>query len=464
MKDMKNKSLIGAAILLTLAAIVWLVNQYSPGAVSPGLIFILRWAGIAALCVYGIAKRSVTVWIFISMVVGACMGHDWPSVGPGCRTVSLIFLRLVKTLIAPLMFAMVVQGLAQHSDLKKTGRMGLKAIIYFEIITTIAIVIGLVAIQITKPGVGIHLPPEAASVQVSKLTASTAILNIFPENIGKAVAEGQTLQILVFSLLFGIGLAMAPEEKRGLILKFCDGLAATMFKVTNIVMMFAPFGVGAAIANSVSHTGLGVLLNMAKMVLTFYAGLLVLIFGVMLPVALMFRIPIRRFIKAAAEPWSIAFATTSSEPALPRAMENLEAMGVSRRAIGVVLPTGYTLNLDGACVYIAMGMIFIAQVAGIHLTLRHQIGAVLVLMLASKGVANIPRGSWVVLAATVTSVGLPIEPVFLLLAIDEINDMARTSTNLLGNMLATVVVAKWEGEFELTPEKAEAEPAMAVSA
>jgi proton glutamate symport protein len=464
MKDMKNKSLIGAAILLTLAAVVWLVNQYSPGAVSPGLVFILRWAGIAALCVYGIAKRSVTVWIFISMVVGACMGHDWPSVGPGCRTVSLIFLRLVKTLIAPLMFAMVVQGLAQHSDLKKTGRMGLKAIIYFEIITTIAIVIGLVAIQITKPGVGIHLPPEASSVQVAKLTASTAILNIFPENIGKAVAEGQTLQILVFSLLFGIGLAMAPEEKRGLILKFCDGLAATMFKVTNIVMMFAPFGVGAAIANSVSHTGLGVLLNMAKMVLTFYAALLVLILGVMLPIALALRIPVRRFIKAAAEPWTIAFATTSSEPALPRAMENLEAMGVSRRAIGVVLPTGYTLNLDGACVYIAMGMIFIAQVAGIHLTLRHQIGAVLVLMLASKGVANIPRGSWVVLAATVTSVGLPIEPVFLLLAIDEINDMARTSTNLLGNMLATVVVAKWEGEFELTPEKAEAVPAIAASA
>jgi proton glutamate symport protein len=449
---MKNKSLIGAAILFTIASALWLLNQHSPGIVSPHVVQVIRWAGVGSLCLYGIAKRSGTTWIFISMLIGACLGHDWPAVGPGCRTVSLIFLRLVKTLIAPLIFAMVVQGIAQHSDLKKTGRMGLKAIIYFEIVSTIAIVIGLVAIQITKPGVGIHLPAEAAQFQVAKLTASSAILNVFPENIGKAVAEGQTLQILVFSLLFGIGLAMAPEEKRTLLLKFCDGLGATMFKVTNIVMMFAPFGVGAAIANSVSHTGLGVLLNMAKLVLTIYVALLVLIFGVMLPIALLFRVPIRRFVKAAAEPWTIAFATTSSEPAMPRAMENLEAMGASKRAIGLVLPTGYTLNLDGSCIYLSIGMIFVAQVAGIHLTIEHQIAAVLILMLASKGVANIPRGSWVVLAATITSVGLPLEPVFLLLAIDEINDMARTSTNLLGNMLATVVVAKWEGEFELKPE------------
>jgi hypothetical protein len=267
---MKNKSLIGAAILFTIASALWLLNQHSPGMVAPHVVQVIRWAGIGALCLYGIKKRSLTVWIFISMFVGASLGNDWPAVGPGCRTVSLIFLRLVKTLIAPLIFAMVVQGIAQHSDLKKTGRMGLKAIIYFEIVTTIAIFIGLVAIQITKPGVGIHLPSEAASLQVAKLTASSAILNVFPENIGKAVTEGQTLQILVFSLLFGIGLAMAPEEKRTLLLKFCDGLGATMFKVTNIVMMFAPFGVGAAIANSVSHTGLGVLLNMAKLVLTIY--------------------------------------------------------------------------------------------------------------------------------------------------------------------------------------------------
>ncbi|MGA2962590.1 MAG: cation:dicarboxylase symporter family transporter, partial [Candidatus Korobacteraceae bacterium] len=237
---MKNKSLIGAAILFTIASVMWLLNQHSSGMVAPHLVQVIRWAGIAALCLYGIEKRSGTTWIFIAMLIGACMGHDWPGVGPGCRTVSLIFLRLVKTLIAPLIFAMVVQGIAQHSDIKKTGRMGLKAIIYFEIISTIAIIIGLIAVQISKPGVGLHLPAEASQVQVAKLTASSAILNVFPENIGKAVAEGQTLQILVFSLLFGIGLAMAPEEKRTLLLKFCDGLAATMFKVTNIVMMFAP--------------------------------------------------------------------------------------------------------------------------------------------------------------------------------------------------------------------------------
>ncbi|MGA2963715.1 MAG: cation:dicarboxylase symporter family transporter [Candidatus Korobacteraceae bacterium] len=379
---MKNKSLIGAAILFAIASVMWLLN------LPPHLVQVIRWAGIAALCLYGIEKRSGTTWIFIAMLIGACMGHDWPGVGPGCRTVSLIFLRLVKTLIAPLIFAMVVQGLAQHSDLKKTGRMGLKAIIYFEVISTLAIVIGLVAIQMTKPGVGIHLPAEASQVQVAKLTASSAILNVFPENIGKAVAEGQTLQILVFSLLFGIGLAMAPEEKRTLLLKFCDGLAATMFKVTNIVMMFAPFGVGAAIANSVSHTGLSVLLNMAKLVMTVYGALLVLIFGVMLPIALLFRVPIRRFVKALAEPWTIAFATTSSEPAMPRAMENLEAMGVSKRAIGLVLPTGYTLNLDGSCIYLSIGMIFVAQVAGIQLTIQHQIWAVLPSRLVGRSGRN----------------------------------------------------------------------------
>ena len=449
---MKNKSLAGAAILFTIAGALWLLNQYSPGTITPQIVQVIRWAGIGALFLYGIAKRSGTTWIFIAMLIGASIGHDWPKVGVNMRVITLIFLRLVKMLIAPLMFAILVQGLARQDDLKKTGRMGVKAIIYFEIVTTIAILIGVAAGNISKAGLGIHMPGTGEPVKLVQLTASDAILNIFPENIAKSIAEGYTLQIVVFCILFGIGLAMVSPERRQPLLAFCDSLAAAMFKVTNVVMLFAPFGVGAAIANSVGHTGLGVLVSLAKLVVTMYLALIVLVVCVILPIALAFRVPVRRFVKAVAEPWTISFATTDCLPAMPRAIEELEALGVSRHAIGVVLPTGYSLNMDGSSVYLSLATIFVAQVAGIHLTLGRELGIILMLMLASKGVANAPRASLVVLFATLTSLGLPIEPLFILMGVDEVMDMARSSINIVGNMLATIVVAKMEGEYQLKPE------------
>jgi Na+/H+-dicarboxylate symporter len=331
--------------------------------------------------------------------------------------------------------------------------MGIKAIVYFEVVTTIALFIGLAAINISKAGVGVQLPVTASASQglpTTKQTASDIILHVFPENIAKSVAEGQILQVVVFSIIFGIALAMVREQKRKTMLAFTDSLAEVMFKFTNIVMWSAPFGVGAAIAYTVGHTGMGVLVNLAKLLGTLYAALLVFLFGVLLPIAILFRVPVRKFIKAVAEPASIAFGTSSSEAALPRAMEAMEAIGVPRKVVAFVMPTGYSFNLDGSSLYQTLGAIFVAQVAGIHLSFGQQLLLVLTLMLTSKGTAGVSRASIVILMATVGSFGLPIEPVFILLGIDQLMDMARTTVNVIGNCLATVVVAKWEGEYPAT--------------
>jgi len=287
---------------------------------------------------------------------------------------------------------------------------------------------------------------------VTKQMASEIILHVFPENIAKSVAEGQILQVVVFSIIFGIALAMVREEKRKPMLAFTDSLAEVMFKFTNIVMWFAPFGVGAAIAYTVGHTGMGVLVNLAKLLATLYVALLVFLFGVLLPIALFFRVPLRKFIKAVSEPASIAFGTSSSEAALPRAMEAMEAIGVPRKIVAFVMPTGYSFNLEGSSLYQSLGAVFVAQVAGIHLSFGQQLLIVLTLMLTSKGTAGVSRASIVILLATVGSFGLPVEPVFILLGIDQLMDMARTTVNVIGNCLATVVVAKWEGEYPAVPE------------
>jgi Na+/H+-dicarboxylate symporter len=386
------------------------------------------------------------------MLAGAAIGHDWPGIAINLRVISLIFLRLIKTIIAPLLFSTLVSGIAVHSDLKKIGRMGVKAIVYFEIVTTLALIIGLAAINISKAGVGAPVstqPVEALPTQ--KLTVTETILHIFPENIARSVAEGQVLQVVVFSILFGIGLAMVPEERRRPMLRFTESLAETMFKFTNIVMYFAPIGVGAAIAYTVGTTGVGVLLNLAKLLLTLYVALIVFVLGVLLPVALLVRVPLRKFIAAATEPVSIAFATSSSEAALPRAMEAMEAIGVPRQIVSFVMPTGYSFNLDGSTLYLSLAAIFVAQAAGIHLSLGRQLLLVVTLMLTSKGVAGVSRAALVILLGTVGSFGLPVEPVFILLGIDQLMDMARTSVNVLGNCLATVVVARWEGDFAGNP-------------
>jgi proton glutamate symport protein len=439
----ENIALLVAAIAAVAALVAWRF------AGEPGLLFpALRWMTLAALVVYGCFRRTLTAWIFIAMLLGAEIGHDFPNVAANLRVLALIFLRLIKTIIAPLLFSTLVVGIAGHSNLRQVGRLGLRSIIYFEIVTTIAILIGLGAINLTKAGIGAQLPATPTeTIPVSKVGWQDTILHIFPENIAKSVADGAVLEVVVFSLIFAAALAMISEQKRRPMLVFCESLAETMFKFTNIVMYMAPLGVGAAVAYTVGHTGIGIVGSLLKLLLTLYAALAVFVLGVLLPIALMFEVPLRRFIRAAIEPVTVAFATSSSEAALPRAMEAMEAIGVPRQIVAFVIPTGYSFNLDGSSLYLSVAAIFVAQVSGIHLSLGQQLVIVLTLMLTSKGVAGVSRAALVILLATASSVGLPTEPVFLLLGIDQLLDMARTAVNVLGNCLATVVMAKWEGEF-----------------
>ena len=384
-----------------------------------------------------------------AIVAGAIFGHLYPNAATELRILSTIFIRLIRTIVAPLLFATLVVGIASHGDLKQVGRMGVKALVYFEVVTTLALFIGWAAISISRAGVGITLPPPPPGEQAAAPAAQSwqdIVLHIFPENIAKAVADGEVLQVVVFSVIFGAALALVPEPRRRPMITFVEALAETMFKFTNIVMLFAPIGVGAAIAYTVGHLGVGVLVNLIKLLATMYAAVIVFILGVLLPVALVAGVPIRRFIAAAAEPTSIAFATASSEAALPRAMENMEAFGVPRRIVAFVIPTGYSFNLDGSTLYLSLAAMFVAQAAGIQMSIGQQFLLLLTLMVTSKGVAGVPRAALVILLGTVSSFNLPAEPVFIILGIDALMDMARTATNVLGNCLATVVIARWEGE------------------
>jgi proton glutamate symport protein len=448
---MKRPILLAALAMMGIAGLLHALAHLGFVSLSSSLLFTSRWIAPGLLVAYAFAKRSLTTWIIVSMFLGAEIGHDWPNIATNLRVLSQIFLQLIKTIIAPLLFATLVSGIAGHADLKKVGRMGIKAIIYFEIVTTLSLFIGLAAINISKAGVGVQLPQAPGeTLPTTKHTASEIILHIFPENIAKSVAEGQVLQVVVFAIIFGIALAMVREEKRRAMLAFTDSLAEVMFKFTNIVMWFAPLGVGAAIAYTVGHTGMGVLVNLAKLLATLYVALLVFLFGVLLPIALLFKVPVKKFVRAVAEPASIAFGTSSSEAALPRAMEAMEAIGVPRKIVAFVMPTGYSFNLDGSSLYQSLGAIFVAQVAGILLPFSQQLLLLLTLMLTSKGTAGVSRASIVILLGTVGSFGLPVEPVFILLGIDQLMDMARTTVNVIGNCLATVVVAKWEGEYNET--------------
>lgn len=404
---------------------------------------------VVGLLIYGLDRKSLTTWILVSMVIGALIGHHFPQTGQSLRLLSQIFLRMIKTIIAPLIFSTLVYGIAGHPNLRQVGRMGVKALVYFEVVTTIALFIGIAAINISKAGVGV-VPPAAmedAGIKVAQQTARDVVLSAFPENIAKAVAEGHVLQIVVFSVLFGIGLAQLREEKRRPLLAVIDALAETMFKFTNIIMYFAPIGVGAAIAYTVGHMGLGILVNLFKLLATLYVALIVFLVGVLLPAALWARVPLRRFLKAISEPVSIAFATTSSEAALPLAMERMEQLGVPRPIVAFVMPTGYSFNLDGSTLYLALSTVFVAQAANMHLGLTQQLAIVFALMLTSKGVAGVPRAMLVILLATASQFGLPEWPILAILGIDELMDMARTSVNVIGNCVATAVVAHWEGEY-----------------
>jgi proton glutamate symport protein len=440
-----------AVVLAALAAAALLTVLAAAGAFAlpEAALVTARWAAIAVLVVYAALRRSLTTWILVCIVAGAEIGHDAPAFAISLGVLSQIFLRLIKTVIGPLLFATLVVGIAGHSDLRKVGRMGVKALIYFEIVTTLALFIGLAAINVSRAGVGVHVPPVVAGEQLAAphLTPAEMLLHVFPENIAKSIAENQVLQIVVFSVLFGIALAQLSDERRRPMLQFAESLSDTMFKVTNIVMLFAPIGVGAAIAYTVGHGGLGVLVNLSQLLATLYAAIVVFVLLVLLPVALLARIPLRPFLRAVAEPVSIAFATTSSEAALPRAMEEMEALGVPRAIVAFVMPTGYSFNLAGSALYLSLAAIFVAQAAGQHLGWGQQLLMMFSLMLTSKGVAGVPRAGLVVLLGTAAAFQLPLEPIFLLLGIDALMDMGRTAINVLGNCLATCVVARWEGDL-----------------
>ncbi len=414
------------------------------------LLIALRWIFIGSLLTYAVFRKSLTTWILVSMVVGIEIGLDFPEFSQNLRVLSQIFLRLVKTIIAPILFATLVVGIAGHSSLKQVGRMGWKSILYFEVVTTIALVIGLIAINISGAGKGIVLPEgfNETLPEVKPQGWQDVILHIFPENFAKSVYHGDVLPIVVFSIIFGIALAMLSEEKKRPMLNFAESLAETMFRFTNIIMYFAPFGVGAAIAVTVGHLGVDILINLVKLLLTLYAALIVFLLVVLLPVALIVRLPVKNFIKAISEPVSIAFATTSSESALPKAMENMEKFGVPRKIVSFVLPTGYTFNLDGTTLYLSLAAVFVAQAAGMDLSIWEQLLIGLTLMLTSKGVAGVPRASLVILLGTAASFNLPLWPIMAILGIDELMDMARTSVNVIGNTLASCVIARWEGEFD----------------
>ena len=414
-------------------------------------LFVLRWVVIVALVAFVARRGSLTAWILVSMVIGAELGHDFPALAVSLRIFSQIFLRLIRTIVAPLLFATLVVGIAGHSNLRQVGRMGVKALIYFEVVTTIALFIGWAAISISRAGEGITLPPPPEGAQIQQAAAQTwqeIVLDTFPENFARSVVEGEMLQIVGFSVLFVIALALIPDDKRRPLLSFAESLAETMFRFTRIVMFMAPLGVGAAIAYTVGQLGVGVLVNLAQLIATFAVAVVVFVLGVLLPVALIARVPLRRFAQAVAEPVSIAFATTSSEAALPRAMEAMEKIGVPRQIVAFVMPTGYSFNLDGSTLYLSLCAIFVAQAAGIDLSVGQQFVLLLTLMLSSKGVAGVPRGAVVVLLGTVASFGLPVEPVLVILGVDAVLDMLRTSLNVLGNCLATVVIARWEGEYK----------------
>jgi proton glutamate symport protein len=401
-------------------------------------------------------RITLTQQIFIGLALGVILGwiinNFAPEWGNNVRPFSQLFLRMIKMVIAPLIFATLVAGIAGAGHFSQVGRMGLRAIIYFEIVTTIALVIGLVAVNITRPGEGLVLPTEPSGITATPQGWREILLHLVPESVIKAMADGDVLQIVVFSIIFGIALGMIGEKGKP-VLHFCEALAETMFKFTNIIMHYAPIGVGAAMAYTVGHSGLEVLKNLGLLVLTLYGALVVLILFVFLPVALMFRVPLRKFIRAVREPAVIAFSTTSSEAALPRAMEVLEKLGVPRRIVSFILPLGYSFNLDGTTLYLSLAAVFVAQAAGVELTVGQQITMLLTLMLTSKGVAGVPRASLVILAGTLASYNLPLVGITLILGVDELMDMARTMTNVIGNCLATVVVAKWEGEYREVPDE-----------
>ena len=434
------------ASVLLLATGIMLTLQGFPAAVAISV----RWAGLIIFFPILLERRSLMLWTFYAMVAGVVFGADCPHIATEMHFLGDIFLRLIRVIVAPLIFATITTGIAGHNQLKGVGRVAVKSLIFFEVATTLGLLIGVVAIDITRAGVGVVLPAGAqAPITVAAEPGwQQLILNIFPENIAQAVAQNQILQVAVFSIAFGIALARLSEEKRAPLIKVCQSLADTMLGMTRIVMYAAPVAAGAALAYTVGGMGIATLLPLAKLVGTFYGALAVFVLLVLVPILVLARVPLRRFIAAVAEPAAIGFATTTSEAALPLAMERLEAFGVPRWIVSFVIPAGYSFNMTGSSIYLSIAAIFAAQVAGVHLAFGQQVIMLGTLLLTSKGVAGVPRAVLVILLATANSMHIPSAPILMILGVDTLIDMGRTSMNVVGNCMASAIVARWEGVLE----------------
>lgn len=421
---------------------------------------LVRWLGIAAFAVFAWRRRSLLIWTFFAMLAGVELGADLPHTAAQLHILADIFLRLIRMIVAPLIFGGIVTGIAGHNELRGIGRVAVKSIVFFEVVTTLGLILGLIAINVSQAGVGVTLPAVLVNETVAHGASGTAaahpegwqgiVLNIFPDNIAQAVAQNQVLQVAVFALLFGVALASLTESKRAPLLNVLHSLTETMFKLAKIIMVMAPLAAGAAMAYTVGSTGLQTLLPLAKLVATYYIALAAFILLVVVPCMLLARIPIRGFAAAIGEPAALGFATTSSEAALPMAMERMEEFGVPRWIVSFVIPTGYTFNMTGSSLYLTMAAIFAAQAAGVHLGWGEQFIMLATLMLTSKGVAGVPRATLVILMGSASALHIPTSAIMLILGVDTLMDMGRTAMNVVGNCLAAAVVARWEGDFTPT--------------
>lgn len=401
------------------------------------------------------ARRSrwpnLTTQIFIGLALGILLGATVPDFAVSIKPLADAFLRMIKMIIAPLLFATLVVGIAGTRDMRAMGRIGLKALIYFEIATTIALFLGLGLVNYFQPGAGVQVVAQStadiAAMAQRQQTGWDIFLHLFPTSIFDAMARGDILQVVVFATFFGVALAAVGERGRP-VMEFFEAVAQVMFRFTSYVMMFAPIGVMAALAATVGGKGLAILFTLGKLVAVMYLGLFIFLFIVIGGVALIIRVPFFTFLRAIREPFLIAFTTASSEAALPKALDVMARFGVPRNIVGFVLPTGYSFNLDGSTLYLSIASVFVAQLAGIQMSFGQQLIMMLTLMLTSKGVAGIPRGALVVLTAALTTFGLPLEGAAILLGIDQVLDMGRTAVNVTGNCLATAVVARWEGVLD----------------
>lgn len=439
----RGRTVLAACGLLLYLAGILLATHGSPG-------LVLRLLGLTLLAVVAAAGRSITTWTFFAIVAGAELGADTPRVAVHLHVLAEIFLRLVRMIVAPLIFGSLVTGIAGHASMRSLGRIAWKTFLYFEVVTTFALLLGAIAIDISRAGESVA-PAVVATASPANATQpgfETFLLNIFPENIAQAVAQNQILQVAVFAIFFGVALSMLPAPSKEPMLAVLRSLTETIFKMTKIIMLFAPVAAGAAMAYTVGSTGIQTLLPLGKLLLTFYAAAVAFILLILLPIVLFARIPLGRFLKAISEPAAIGFATTTSEAALPLAMERMEEFGVPRSIVAFVIPSGYSFNMDGSSLYLSVAALFAAQVSGIHLSVGGQAAMLGTLMVTSKGIAGVPRAVLAILLGTAATFHLSTAAILMVLGIDALVDMGRTSLNVVGNCLASAVIHRWEGPGE----------------